>query len=324
MRQRERAVAGGATRSDSVRAGLAAVPSAATIVCVHDAARPLATPELFAAVIDAVRGGADAVVPAVAVTDTIKVVDGDGAVVDTPDRATLVAVQTPQAFRADALRRAHAGGGDGTDDAALVERLGGRVVTVPGEPWNRKITDPDDLDWARRWVAASVQHGVVVTTLEVRVGQGFDVHRTGDDPDRPLMLGGCHFPGLPGLVGHSDGDAVAHAVAEALLGAAGLGDIGQHFPDTDPALAGADSIELLRRVTTKVRTEGWSVGNADCSVICEEPKLAPMREEMQRRLTDAIGSPVTVKGRRPEGLGALGRGEGIACFAVAVLTRGPS
>ena len=158
--------------------------------------------------------------------------------------------------------------------------------------------------------------------MEIRVGQGFDVHRIGADPGRPLVLGGCRFPGMPGLVGHSDGDAIAHAVAEALLGAAGLGDIGQRFPDTDPALAGADSIELLREVAAAVRAEGWSVGNADCSVICEGPKLAPMRVEMQTKLSEAAGAPVSVKGRRPEQLGALGRGEGIACFAVAVLTRG--
>ncbi len=158
-------------------------------------------------------------------------------------------------------------------------------------------------------------------SLEIRVGQGFDVHRWGVDPSRPLVLGGCTFAGLPGLVGHSDGDAVAHAVAEALLGAAGLGDIGQRFPDTDPALAGADSVELLRRVAAEVRDAGWSVGNADCSVICEQPRLAPVREQMEARLADAIGAPVSVKGRRPEQLGALGRGEGLAVLAVAVLVR---
>jgi 2-C-methyl-D-erythritol 2,4-cyclodiphosphate synthase len=160
-----------------------------------------------------------------------------------------------------------------------------------------------------------------VTGPPFRVGQGFDVHRMGDDPDRPLVLGGCRFPELPALAGHSDGDAVAHAVTDAMLSAAGLGDIGEQFPDTDPTLAGADSIELLRRAATAVRSEGWTLGNADCSVICEEPKLVPRRDEMQRRLSEAAGGPVTVKGRRPEGLGALGRGEGIACFAVAVVVR---
>jgi 2-C-methyl-D-erythritol 4-phosphate cytidylyltransferase len=151
--EREGGVAGGATRSESVRNGLAAVPPEATVVCVHDAARPLATPELFAAVVAAVAAGADAAVPALPVTDTVKVVDADGTVVSTPDRSSLVAVQTPQAFRADVLRRAHAAGGEGTDDATLVERAGGRVVTVAGEAWNHKITEPDDLERARAWLA---------------------------------------------------------------------------------------------------------------------------------------------------------------------------
>jgi 2-C-methyl-D-erythritol 4-phosphate cytidylyltransferase len=148
----ERAVAGGATRSESVRAGLVAVPAEAGVICVHDAARPLASGELFSRVIEAIRDGADGAVPAIAVTDTIKVVDESGTVTATPDRSALVAVQTPQAFGARALRSAHEAGGDGTDDAALVERDGGRVVVVPGEPWNRKITDPDDLQWARSWL----------------------------------------------------------------------------------------------------------------------------------------------------------------------------
>lgn len=158
-------------------------------------------------------------------------------------------------------------------------------------------------------------------SLEVRVGQGFDVHRVGEDLDRPMVLGGCRFTG-PGLVGHSDGDVVAHAIADALLGAAGLGDLGEHFPDTDPAFEGADSIDLLRRVALDVGAAGWSIGNADCSVVCDAPRLAPMRDQMQARLRDAIGAPVSVKGRRPEGLGALGRGEGIVCFAAVVITRG--
>lgn len=159
---------------------------------------------------------------------------------------------------------------------------------------------------------------------EVRVGQGFDVHRVGIDPGRPLVLGGCVFPGLPGLVGHSDGDAVAHAVADALLGAAGLGDLGERFPDTDESFAGADSVELLRDVAVSVAAGGWTIGNADCSVVCESPRLAPMRNDMQHRLSAAVGAPVTVKGRRPEGLGALGRGEGVVCLASVVITRGRS
>ena len=156
---------------------------------------------------------------------------------------------------------------------------------------------------------------------EVRVGQGFDVHPFTDDPARRLVLGGVTFEGR-GLVGHSDADVVAHACAEALLGAAGRGDLGALFPDTDPQWAGADSLTLLADVAARVRADGWQPGNVDCSVLTEQPKLAPARAEMQRLLSAAVGAPVTVKGRRPEGLGALGRGEGVACFAVAVLTRG--
>ncbi len=153
-----------------------------------------------------------------------------------------------------------------------------------------------------------------------RVGMGFDVHPIGDDADRPMVLGGVSFPG-PGLLGHSDADVIAHACTDALLGAAGLGDIGSHFPDTDPALAGADSIELLASVGDELRDAGWRVVNVDCAVVCDRPKIAPSRDEMQRRLTDAAGGPVTVKGKRPEGLGFLGRQEGIACWAVAMLER---
>ena len=155
----------------------------------------------------------------------------------------------------------------------------------------------------------------------VRVGQGFDIHRFSDDPDRALVLGGVTFDGTRGLVGHSDADAVAHAVTDALLGAAGLGDIGEHFPDTDPQWKGADSLLLLAHAATLVRAAGWTIGNTDCSVVCEVPKLTPHRAEMQRRLSTACGAPVTVKGRRAEGLGALGRQEGIACWAVAVIMK---
>ena len=155
---------------------------------------------------------------------------------------------------------------------------------------------------------------------DARVGQGFDIHRFSDDPTRTLVLGGVAFDG-PGLDGHSDADVVAHAAADALLGAAGLGDIGEHFPDTDPQWKGADSLQLLAHVGELVREAGWSIGNVDCSVVCEAPKLAPHRAVMQANLSKACGAPVSVKGRRAEGLGALGRREGIACWAVAVITK---
>jgi 2-C-methyl-D-erythritol 2,4-cyclodiphosphate synthase len=155
--------------------------------------------------------------------------------------------------------------------------------------------------------------------MRVRVGQGFDVHRFSDDAARMLVLGGVPFPGERGLEGHSDADAVAHAVADALLGAAGLGDLGEHFPDTDPRWSGADSIGIVTAVAAMVLDSGWEIGNVDVNVVCETPRLAPVKAEMERRLTEAAGAPVSVKGRRPEGLGALGRREGVACWAVAVV-----
>lgn len=158
----------------------------------------------------------------------------------------------------------------------------------------------------------------------LRVGQGFDVHPFSDDPARPLVLGGVHFEGEPGLVGHSDADVIAHAVTDALLGAAGLGDIGRHFPDTDPAFTGADSMVLLRRAVADVRTAGWVPQNVDCTAVLEHPRLAPRRDEIEGRLSDAVGAPVSVKGKRAEGIGALGRHEGVACLAVALLTGRPA
>ena len=154
----------------------------------------------------------------------------------------------------------------------------------------------------------------------IRVGQGVDVHRHTDDPDRVLVLGGCRFEGERGLIGHSDADVPAHAAADALLGAAGLGDIGQHFPDTDPAWSDADSLEMLTSTANMVRAAGWTIGNVDVKVVCERPKLAPRKDEMERNLSAAAGAPITVSGRRPEGLGALGHQEGIVALAVAVLT----
>ena len=156
---------------------------------------------------------------------------------------------------------------------------------------------------------------------ELRVGQGFDVHRFSDDPERVLVLGGVVFDGERGLVGHSDADVITHACADALLGAAGLGDIGMHFPDTDPTWHGADSVTLLRHVLSLLAVEGWTVNNIDTAVICEAPKLAPQRENIQRVLTAAVGAPVTVKGNRAERLGAIGRTEGIVCFATALIQR---
>ena len=159
--------------------------------------------------------------------------------------------------------------------------------------------------------------------IDVRVGQGFDIHKFADAPieGRVLILGGVKFPGERVLIGHSDADVIAHAAADALLGAAGLGDIGQHYPDTDPAWKGADSLAILRDVAAKVTVQGWRIGNVDCSVVCESPRIAPSRDRMVSLLSEAAGAPVSVKGRRAEGLGAIGRSEGIACFASAVIIK---
>jgi len=157
--------------------------------------------------------------------------------------------------------------------------------------------------------------------VTMRVGNGFDIHRFGDDPDRPLVLAGVVVPGTPGLLGHSDADVVAHAVADALLGSVGLGDIGMLFPDTDDRWRGADSIELLAEVVRRLRADGWRVVNVDCSVIAERPAIAPHREQMRERLAEVVEAPVSVKGRRAEGIGGLGRAEGIACLASVLVER---
>ncbi|MEZ5321233.1 MAG: 2-C-methyl-D-erythritol 2,4-cyclodiphosphate synthase [Microthrixaceae bacterium] len=316
-------VEGGASRSDSVRRGLDAVPTDVAYVLVHDAARPATPPEVFERVLAALRGGADAAVPVLGLGDTI--VTRGGAPLD---RSELVAVQTPQGFRAEVLRAAHAGEGDATDDAGLVRRLGTAVAQVAGSNRSLKVTEPGDLDL----VAAVLDPAAAVRVVSprLRVGNGFDVHRV-EDPAAAgsppvagggggtLVLGGVRFEGERALVGHSDGDVVAHACAEALLGAAGLGDLGSHFPDTDRRFAGADSIGLLAKVAAEVRSNGDEIATVDCSVVCDRPRLGPVRERMQQRLGEAIGAPVSVKGRRSEGIGALGRQEGIVAMASALL-----
>lgn len=310
-------VAGAATRSGSVRSGLAAVPPDAEVVVVHDAARPLAGPRLFHAAVGAVRAGAAGAVCAVPVGDTVKRVRGS-TVVATVDRSDLWAVQTPQAFAAVALRAAHAAAGDATDDAALLEAAGLEVVVVPGDIGNIKVTNPGDLGLAEALAGAGpVRSGAPA----LRVGQGYDVHAFSDDPNRPLVLGGVVFDGERGLSGHSDADVVAHAVADAILGAAGLGDLGRHFPDTDEVWQGADSLALLAEAVRRAAEAGWRPANADCTVVLERPRLAPRRADMEARLAAAVGAPVSVKAARAEGLGALGRAEGIACSAVVLVGR---
>ena len=298
-------VTGGDSRSASVRAGLAACGDA-DVVVVHDAARPAARPDLFRRVVDALVDGVDGAIPGLPVTDTVKRVDARGAdVVATISRDDLVTVQTPQAFRRVALEAAHAGASDATDDAGLVEAAGGRVVVVSGDPGNVKITAPADLERLR--VGGSL-----------RIGNGLDVHRFSDDPSRPLALGLLTLEG-PGLAGHSDADAATHALCDALLGAAGLGDLGRHFPDSDPAIAGISSRELLVRVVDRVRAAGFQPVSADVTIVAERPRLAAHMPTMAATLSDVVGAPVSVKATTTEGLGALGRAEGIGATAVALV-----
>ena len=241
-------------------------------------------------------------------TDTIKVVDADGAVIATPDRARLVAVQTPQAFRAEVLRAGsrRCGATARTMRRSSSGRAGASSRCRASRGTARSPTPRIWPGRSRGWLAT-----VATVTADGdprRTGVRRSPHRRRPGP--PAGARRLPLPGMPGLVGHSDGDAVAHAVAEALLGAAGLGDIGQRFPDTDPALAGADSIELLRKVVAAVRAEGWSVGNADCSVICEAPKLAPMRDEMQAKLSDAVRRTGLGEGPEARAAGRAGAGGG--------------
>ena len=251
---------------------------------VHDAARPLAPASCFEAVVAARAAGADGAVPGVPVADTLArgstasrrrpATDGGG-------RADPAGVPG----RGPAARRTPASG-EATDDAALVEAAGGRVVVVPGEPADHEAHDTA--------TTCAVARGPARDRAGDACGSasGFDVHPFTDDPGRPLVLGGVRFDGERGLAGHSDADVVAHAVADALLGAAGLGDLGEHFPDTDPAWAGADSLELLRRVRgLRAADAGWQVGNVDCAVVLEAPRLAPHRDAMQERLSAAVGAP---------------------------------
>ncbi len=308
-------VPGGAHRQDSVSAGLAEVGDAPVSV-VHDGARPLVTPEVITAVVDAAveAGAASAGVP---VRETVKQVEGRDAIT-TLDRDRLWVARTPQAFRTDLLREAHRrakeDGFSGTDDAVLVERLGHRVRMVEDSPQNLKITVPADIELAEAYLGRGV----------VRTGIGYDAHRLA--MGRQLRLGGVEIPFPRGLAGHSDADVLTHAVMDALLGAAGLGDIGTHFSPSDPAYAGADSLELLRRVGALVTGGGWRIVHVDAVVLAEAPHLAPHVGEMRVRLAAVLGlepPSVSIKATTTEGLGAIGRGEGIAAQAVATLVQAP-
>jgi len=310
-------IAGGNTRCDSVFAGLQALSDdPPDLVAIHDAARPFVSTEVISrtiAVADQV-GGALAARP---VTDTLKQVDDEFAVANTVGRTSLWHAQTPQTFRFstiyDAYQQAQAGGWQATDDASLVERLGGTVKVVEDEVRNFKITVPDEWQRAQELVAGSQQ---------LRIGQGFDVHPFA--AQRPLILGGIRIPFDLGLAGHSDADVLLHAIADALLGAAGLGDIGQHFPDTDRAYKDADSSQLLGQVMDLVAEAGYRPSNVDATIIAQRPRLADHIPVMRQHIAATLElseSQVNVKATTTEQLGFVGREEGIAAQAVALIVK---
>ena len=314
-----RVVPGGAQRQDSVEQGVEALTGPWEYVAIHDGARPLVTEEVLAAVCrDAMaHGAATAAVPS---KDTCKLADGAGFVAATPARDRLWAVQTPQAFSLalyrEALGKARAAGQSYTDDCQLIEAAGGSVKLTMGDYRNIKLTTPEDLLAARAYLGGE---GGKKT---VRIGYGYDVHRLVEG--RKLILAGVDVPFEKGLLGHSDADVIAHAVADALLGAAALGDIGHLFPDTDPHYAGADSLKLLAEVCRLLREKGFSIGNIDATLLAQRPKIAPHISRMRENLAEACGvavGQVSVKATTEERLGFTGREEGMAASAVCLLER---
>jgi 2-C-methyl-D-erythritol 4-phosphate cytidylyltransferase/2-C-methyl-D-erythritol 2,4-cyclodiphosphate synthase len=307
-----RLVRGGERRQDSVANAFDRVPDRADVVLVHDAARPFVSAETITRTIDAAaRHGA--AIAALEVRDTVKRVDGD-VIVETVPRESIYLAQTPQGFRRDVLAAAIAVGRSGveaTDEAALAERAGYAVHVVAGDSTNVKITTEEDLSAARRHVSAGAAG---------RVGAGYDLHRLVDG--RRLVLGGVTVPSPRGALGHSDADVVCHAVTDAILGAANLGDIGRHFPDTDPKWKGASSIALLQHAVALVAAERFEIANVDVTVILEAPKIQDCIEPMRIGLAGALGiepARVSIKGKTNEGVDAVGRGEAIAAHAVALL-----
>lgn len=303
-------VAGGATRQDSVRAGLEALaPLAPDVVLVHDAARPIVPKGTIAALVAALAEAPGAI-PAAPVADTLKRVVA-GAITETVPRDGLYRAQTPQAFRFATLLAAHRAGLQGaTDDASLLEAAGERVLVVPGAEDNIKLTWPEDLGRLER----------AMTTLFPRVGTGFDVHVLVEG--RPLMLCGIAVPHEKGLAGHSDADVGIHALCDAIYGALAEGDIGRHFPPSEASWKDADSARFLRHAAERIAARGGRLANADVTLICERPKIGPHAAAMQARLAELLGvsaDRISVKATTTEKLGFTGRGEGIAAQAAVCL-----
>jgi 2-C-methyl-D-erythritol 4-phosphate cytidylyltransferase/2-C-methyl-D-erythritol 2,4-cyclodiphosphate synthase len=310
-------VHGGAARQASVRAGLEALEAQRPdLVLVHDAARPFASDALITRAIATARASG-AAVPVIPVADTVKTVDAAGAVTGTIDRAQLRMVQTPQAFAFAALLAAHrkaqaAGREDFTDDAALMEWAGGKVTTFEGEAGNVKLTTSEDF--------ARAEAAKLMALSDVRTGFGFDVHQFGHGDH--VMLGGVRIPHKQGLSGHSDADVVLHALVDAILGALADGDIGVHFPPSDPQWRGASSDRFLAFAVERLRARGGHIAHLDVTVVCEAPRIGPHRDAIRSRVAEIAGisiDRVGVKATTSEKMGFTGRGEGMAAFANATV-----
>lgn len=313
-------VAGGATRQASVLAGLEGLGARAPdIVLVQDAARPFVSQTLIDEAVDAVMAGAVAAIPGVPLVDTVKCVDAAAQVTGTPDRAALRAVQTPQAFSYAALieahRRAVAESAPAmTDDAAVMEWAGHHVTVFPGDPANVKLTHPEDFDAAERRLRGHQAMN------DVRTGQGYDVHAFGDGDH--VWLGGVRIDHDRGVIAHSDGDVVLHAATDALLGALGDGDIGTHFPPSDPQWKGASSDRFLAHAAALLAAHGGVLSNLDVTVVCEAPRIGPHRDAMRQRIATILGiepGRIGIKATTSEKMGFTGRREGLAALAVATI-----
>lgn len=313
-------VKGGATRQESVRLGLRALAATAPDrVLIHDAARPFVPAAVIARVVAALDG-AEAVIPALPVPATLKAVDAEGWITGTVPRAGLQAAETPQGFRFPLILEAHdkaaAIGDDFTDDAAVAEWAGIPVRTVAGDAANLKLTTSEDIAMADRRELA----GAALALGDIRVGTGYDVHAFG--PGGEVMLGGVAIPHTRGVVGHSDGDVGLHALTDAILGALAEGDIGFHFPNSDPEWKGAASERFLRFAAERVAARGGRIAHLDLAVITEGPRLSEHRDAMRHRIADICGitpDRVGVKATTNENLGFIGRGEGLAAYASATI-----